>query len=247
MTHLDITDMHPTEANALIKANIAAGERDITLTGVNGQRFIGAGVRTPEVSISIEGTAGNDLAMFAEGVSIRVDGNAQDGVANTMSFGSVVVDGHAGDVLGYGMRGGEVYVRGDIGYRAGIHMKEFGDSRPQIVIGGRTRDFLGEYMAGGVIVVLGFDSERTGPLVGDYTGAGMHAGVIYVRGSVDEYSVGAGLLVEKAGADDMAEIERLVSRYASEFGADARTILSESFIRISPASSRPYGNLYAPL
>lgn len=247
MKTIDITDLHPTVANALVKEAIAQGERDIELLGVNGQRFIGAGVSDPQVHITVRGTAGNDLAMFSEGVSIHVDGNAQDGVANTMSLGTVVVDGDAGDVLGYGMRGGEVYVKGDIGYRAGIHMKEYGDSRPVIVVGGRARDFLGEYMAGGVLVVLGMHSSRIGPLVGGYTGAGMHAGVIYVRGEADHLDVGAGLAIEPVTEADLEVLRPLVERWCAEFGYSPEDVFSQPFTRIVPSSSRPYGNLYASL
>ena len=44
------------------------------------------------------------------------------------------------------MRGGRVYVRDNIGYRGGIHMKQYMEKRPIVVIGGAARAFLGEYM-----------------------------------------------------------------------------------------------------
>ncbi len=247
MKTIDITGVHPRQANAAVREAIASGERSIVLTGVNGQRFLGAGVVDKGVELRVEGTAGNDLAMLSDGISVHVAGNAQDGVANTMAGGRVVVDGHAGDVLGYGMRGGSVFVRGDIGYRAGINMKEFGEHRPTVVVGGRARDFLGEYMAGGVLVVLGIDSERTGPLVGDFTGAGMHGGVILVRGEVESWAVGRGLEVGPATDGDLATLRPLVQGYCDEFGCDADEIMDAAFTRIAPASSRPYGNLYAPM
>lgn len=43
------------------------------------------------------------------------------------------------------MRGGAIYVQGNAGYRAGVHMKAYGDRLPMIVIGGRAGSFLGEY------------------------------------------------------------------------------------------------------
>ncbi len=42
-----------------------------------------------------------------------------------MNAGKIVVHGHAGDVLGYAMRGGKLFIKGDVGYRVGIHMKEY--------------------------------------------------------------------------------------------------------------------------
>jgi glutamate synthase domain-containing protein 3 len=72
-----------------------------------------------------------------------------------MDEGKIVIHGHAGDIAGYSMRGGSIFIRDDVGYRVGIHMKEYQDKVPAIVVGGTAQDFLGEYMAGGVLVVLG--------------------------------------------------------------------------------------------
>ena len=72
-----------------------------------------------------------------------------------MNDGRIIVHGSIGDAAGYAMRGGESHVQGDAGYRAGIHMKAYGDKLPALVIGGAAGSFLGEYQAGGVILVLG--------------------------------------------------------------------------------------------
>ncbi|HHW15250.1 MAG TPA: hypothetical protein GXX28_10010, partial [Firmicutes bacterium] len=133
------------ELNALVRAAVAAGERELVLTEVNGQRYLGVGLTEP-VKLEIHGVAGNDLGAFMDGPTLEVWGNAQDGVGNTMSSGRVVIHGSAGDVLGYAMRGGRILVRGEVGYRVGIHMKSYQDQVPAIVIGGRAGDFLGEYM-----------------------------------------------------------------------------------------------------
>ena len=47
------------------------------------------------------------------------------------------------------MRGGKIFVKDYVGYRVGIHMKEYQHKVPQIVIGETAGDFLAEYMAGG--------------------------------------------------------------------------------------------------
>ena len=81
-------------------------------------------------------------------------------------------------------------IKGNSGYRVGIHMKEFGNVRPTLVIGGTAKDYLGEYMAGGTILVLGIG--HGGSPVGHSVGAGMHGGRIYVRGQRDPGAVGTG-------------------------------------------------------
>lgn len=147
--------LHYRELNRRIWQYIDQGVQEIEIDGVNGQRYIGGGIKATHVSISIRGVPGNDLASFMEGPEIEVWGNAQDGVGNTMSAGMVIIHGQAGDIVGHSMRGGRIYVQGGAGYRIGIHMKAYQDRFPVIIIGGRAGDFLGEYMAGGMIIVLG--------------------------------------------------------------------------------------------
>lgn len=250
---IDAAGVSPHDLNETIKAAVAAGEDELVLTNVNGQRFIGAGVTQPGTSIMIEGTPGNDLGMFSENASIIVHGNAQDGVGNTMSSGTVLINGHAGDVVGYGMRGGTVLVKGDAGYRCGISMKEFERNVPVIVVGGRVRDFAGEYMAGGTIVVLGLDcvSRFDGACVGAYTGTGMHAGEIYVREEVDRRLIHPHLTVEEVELRDDPALCSLLRLYAAYFVNENKRsrdkILASTFTKITPATSRPYGDLYSPM
>ncbi len=54
-----------------------------------------------------------------------------------MDEGAIIVHGHAGDVLMLSSRGGKTFVRDDVGYRTGIHMKEYGEKKPVIVVGAR--------------------------------------------------------------------------------------------------------------
>lgn len=98
--------------------------------------------------------------------------------------GTIWVEGRAGDAVGYAMRGGTLMIRGDVGYRAGVHMKAFGDSCASIVIGGTAGSFLGEYQAGGAIVVLGLGAPEGQPVVGGFCGRGMYGGHIYLRGNI---------------------------------------------------------------
>ncbi|MDD5111919.1 MAG: hypothetical protein PHG85_05195, partial [Candidatus Altiarchaeota archaeon] len=156
------------ELNEAVRKGVREGAGSITLDNVNGQRYIGCGIRGG-VGISIKGVPGNDLAAFMDGPSIEVFGNAQDAVGNTMNGGRVIVHGSAGDIVGYSMRGGSIYVKGDVGYRVGIHMKSYKENVPVIVVGGVAYDFLGEYMAGGLLIVLGLSKEKK-PLPGSGLG-----------------------------------------------------------------------------
>lgn len=151
---IDADGLHYRELNERIHRAAAEGARLIEVRNVNGQRYIGAGLRQP-VTIRVHGTAGNDLGVFMDGPTIEVFGNAQDGAGNTMNGGRIVVHGDAGQIVGLSMRCGRIYVRGSVGYRSGIHMKGYEDRVPVIVIGGRAGAFLGEYMAGGRLYVLG--------------------------------------------------------------------------------------------
>ncbi len=96
--------------------------------------FIASGMREGE--IEIHGTPATLSARILRGASITVYGNAQDAVGDTMNDGRIIVHGGIGDAAGYAMRGGEIIVRGDAGYRVGIHMKEYREKCPAIVIGG---------------------------------------------------------------------------------------------------------------
>jgi glutamate synthase domain-containing protein 3 len=214
---------------------------------VNGQRYIGTGIKGKDLAIEVHGTPGQDMAMFMDGPTLEVFGNAQDGVGNTMNSGKVIVHGSAGDVLGYGMRGGKVYIKGDVGYRVGIHMKAYEDLRPIMVCGGKARDFFGEYMAGGLLILLGMNSRLEGPLVGGYLGTGMHGGTIYLRGEVEPWQCGKEVGVFTADETDMAELTPVLKEYCEDMEMDLDEVLSVPFTKLVPVSHRPYGKLYTYL
>lgn len=242
---IEADSIYYKQLNEAIDEAIERGVRDITLKNVNGQRYIGTGVVASDLTLKVEGTPGQDLAMLMSGPRIEIFGNAQDGVGNTMDSGTVIVHGSAGDVVGYGMRGGKVFVEGDVGYRVGIHMKEYQKHRPIVVCGGKARDFFGEYMAGGRLILLGMNSRLTGPMVGNFVGTGMHGGVIYIRGTVDPYQCGKEVGVFEASEEDLKEIAPIIEEYCAAFGMSEEEVFSVPFTKLEPISSRPYGNLYA--
>jgi len=239
---IDADGMHYKDLNSLLRAISSNGAEKIEVHNVYGQRYIGTDLDA-EVQIDIYGTPGNDLGAFMNGPRIVVHGNAQDGCGNTMNEGQIVVHGHAGDITGYSMRGGKIFVRDDVGYRVGIHMKEYQGKKPQLVIGGTAQDFLGEYMAGGVILVLGLNLCEGECCKARFVGTGMHGGVIYERDNILE--VGKGTKVRKVGKRDSIVIESLVKEYCGHFGFDFGKVMSAKFRKIAPVSKRPYGELYS--
>lgn len=241
---IDAQSIYYKDLNEAVRQAVAGGAKVVKLEHVNGQRYIGTGVKSKDLRIEVHGTAGQDLAMFMDGPTVEVFGNAQDGVGNTMNAGTVIVHGDAGDVLGYGMRGGKVFIQGDVGYRVGIHMKAYENLVPIMVCGGKSRDFFGEYMAGGMLVLLGMNSHFDGPLVGGYLGTGMHGGVIYLRGEVEPWQVGKECGIFTADEDDMKTLGPVLKEYAEAFAMDYDEIVSVPFTKLVPISHRPYGKLY---
>ena len=125
----------------LNKKIVECTDKDITVTGAMGQRYIGCGVSGKK--ITVEGTPGNALGAYLDGSTIIVHGNGQDAIGDTMNDGEIFIHGNCGDTTGYAMRSGKIFVKGNAGYRVGIHMKEYHEFFPKIVIGGRVGDFLG--------------------------------------------------------------------------------------------------------
>ncbi len=241
---VDATGLYYRELNQLLKALVDAGATDVTVRNVRGQRYIGTNLQQP-VRIEIEGVPGNDLGAFLDGPDIICSGDAQDGCGNTMNSGRLIINGSAGDILGHSMRGGSIYVRWNVGYRVGIHMKEFGDARPVIVIGGTAQHFLGEYMAGGLLIVLGRQLAPEEMHAARFIGTGMHGGVMYVRGRVDERFLGKEVGVANLTAEDQMVLCRHVREYGRIFGVDVDGLLVGPFVKLYPKTGRPYGRLYA--
>ena len=179
-----------------------------------------------------------------DGPRIIVRGNAQDGCGNTMNDGEIIVHGHAGDITGLSARGGKIFIRDGVGYRAGIHMKEYGDQKPVLVIGDTAQDFMGEYMAGGILIILGLNLKEGETHRASYIGTGMHGGVIYLRGNVADFQLGKEVGVTELDEKDRMDLEKYVSEFAFHFGHNAKEILRHKFIKLFPLYLRPYGRLY---
>jgi glutamate synthase domain-containing protein 3 len=238
---IDASDLPYTRLNQLIRAAVSAGKREIEIEHVLGQRFIADGLKG-EVLITIHGVPGGDLGMFMSGPTCIVHGNAEHAPGNTMDAGKIVIHGSAGDAVAHSMRGGKVFVRDDIGYRGGIHMKEYRSKRPVLVVGGSARAFLGEYMAGGLIIVLGGNG---GPAVSERgIGSGIHGGEIFIRGEVTAHLLGVGAKASPAGGPEKERIAPVLREFAGHFGMDPAALLSGDFVRIAPSSNRPFADKY---
>ena len=241
---VDATGLHYRALNHRLRELVDQGIREIQIQNVVGQRYIGTNLQK-QVRITIEGVPGADLGAFMDGPQIEVLGNAQDGCGNTMNSGSLVIHGSVGDIAGHSMRGGKLFVRDNAGYRVGIHMKEYGQKRPVVVIGGTAQHFLGEYMAGGILIVLGLQLENSEPHPSRYIGTGMHGGVIYIRGELDEQFLGKEVGAAPLQAEDRAILEPSIQQFASCFGIDPEPVLQGAFTKLISKTRRPYGRLYA--
>ena len=220
---------------------IRSSSEDIQITNCCGHRFIAAGMENK--SVTINGIPGNALGAYLNGGSITVNSNAQDAVGDTMNNGSIVIHGNAGDAVGYAMRGGEIFIKGNAGYRAGIHMKQYKDKVPVMVIGGYAGSFLGEYQAGGLIIVLGINIGSK-KILGNFPCTGMHGGAVFVRSSCDGIKLPGQVTVSPASDEDMSLIEKHIIKYCGLFGCDADEILKEKFTVIRPDSKNPYKQMY---
>ena len=234
---LDAKDVEYTELNDAVRR--CGGE--CRIVNCLGQRFIGAGLTGTKVTI--DGIPGNALGAYLNGGEIIVHGNAQDAVGDTMNEGKIVIHGNIGDAAGYAMRGGRIFVKGNAGYRAGIHMKQYKDKVPVLVIGGRTGSFLGEYQAGGVIVVLGLHTDGK-KIVHNFPCTGMHGGKLFLRGKCDDIEFPSQVTARPAGSADLAEIQEYVAEFCKEFDCSSQEIMNSPFTVVTPDSKNPYKQMY---
>ncbi len=244
VVQIDADGVSYKELNARLRDISANNTQKVELRNICGQRYIGTDLGKP-IDIEVYGTPGNDLGAFMDGPRVIVHGNAQDCCGNTMNEGEIIIHGHAGDIIGLSARGGKIFVRDDVGYRAGIHMKEYKEKKPVLVIGGTAQDFVGEYMAGGILILLGLNLNEGEHFKAKYIGTGMHAGVIYLRGSVEDYQLGQEVGIADLEEKDYQILRQLVGEFAAHFGFQAEAILEHKFIKLFPRWLRPYGRLYA--
>ena len=239
------------ELNEQIHQAINSGYNKIILNDVCGQRFIGASLQG-DIELEINGVPGNDLGVFMDGPKITVNGSCEDQAGNTMNSGTLIIHGDGGDVIALSARGGKIYVKKDVGYRVGIHIKEYERKYPVIIIGGIARDFLGEYMAGGLVVVLGLKFLPDGNIIendhsicGNELGTGIHRGKILLRTDEDlENKLGVGAKLFESCEEDLKQIEPYLKEFCDIFDVSYEFIKKKPFKVVKPISKRPFGGNY---
>lgn len=235
---IDAQGMHFQALNQRLRES---ADQQVRIENCNGQRYIGSGLAGRQIEIS--GTPGNALGSYLDGGEITVLGNAQDATGDTMNAGAIYIHGSCGDATGYAMRGGCILVQGDAGYRAGIHMKEYREKKPVLIIGGRAGCFLGEYQAGGVIVVLGIGLGGALP-VGEFCGTGMHGGKILLRSDKAPEGLPPQVSIHPLPPEEEAELQGYAARYCSAFGGEPAALLAGRFWLLRPNTKSPYRQLY---
>jgi glutamate synthase domain-containing protein 3 len=73
----------------------------------------------------------------------------------------------------------------------------------------------------------------------------MHGGVIYLRGSIEDYQLGKEVGIAELQEKDFQILRQLVGEFATHFGYETENILNYKFIKLFPRWLRPYGRLYA--
>jgi len=240
--NINVGHMHFKELNNMIRTSECSS---LELNDVQGQRFIGAGMK--DKVVSIYGVPGNALgACMNTGSQIIVNNDVQDAVGDTMNDGNIIISGNCGDTVGYAMRGGSILIKESTGYRAGIHMKAYKEKQPLIIIGDRAGSFLGEYLAGGTIIVLGLRQKGKCP-VGYFCGTGMHGGRIFLRSDELPVDIPPQITAEIATKEDMESIENDITEFCTTFSFDKKTVLDAQYYKLTPNSTSPYKQLYTAI
>ncbi|MDR2090690.1 MAG: glutamate synthase [Clostridiales bacterium] len=235
---IDAKGKYFRELNGEIKA---CQDDEIIVCNCNGQRYLGSGLE--KKVLKINGVPGNALGAYLNNCDLYVNGNAQDATGDTMNSGRIFIYGNSGDATGYSMRGGALYIKGNVGYRAGVHIKSYGDLKPVIVIGGKSGNFLGEYQAGGIIIVLNLEGLPNP--AGDFIANGMHGGEIFVRNTSEAaLNLSSRLVVAKTERSALSEAAVHIGEFAKAFGFDFEEIMGGVFYRITPNMRNPYKQLY---
>ena len=159
-----------------------------------------------------------------------------------MNAGLAVIHGNVGDAVGYASKRRRNFIR-KTPLRAGIHMKEYREKKPVMVIGGRAGSFLGEYQAGGLIIVLGLHTEEK-PIVGNFPCTGMHGGKMVLRGDVSSVNFPNRTNRRLATGADMAEITPYIERFCGFFGLDKSGLLGDAYTVVTPDTKNPYKQMY---
>jgi len=212
----------------------------------NGQDGIGNTMNSG--TIIIHGDCGDIAGYSMRGGEIYIKGNVgyRSGI-NMKSYIEkipvIIIGGKAGNFLGEYMAGGIIIVLGigNINIRNNIsnqNTKNREDIKEDINKKNNmnTKEF------------IGFPISLSKTIVGDYVGAGMHGGIIYIRGEIEDYKLGREVKKAKIDNKDKEILNKYINSFCSYFGINISEILNsdyKDFVKLMPYSHRPYGKLYA--
>lgn len=188
------------EINQQVKAFIAQGENDITITNTKARHNFGVAL-LGDIRLRYEGSVGYYCAGLIAGPTIDITGSAGWGVAESMMNGTVIVHGNAGNAAGASIRGGTLVIHGDAAARAGVSMK-----RGTIIIGGDCGYMSGFMAQKGRIIVCG----NAGHAFGD----SMYETICYVGGKTDD--LGNDAVIEEMTDEDIAFLTENLQRHMPE-------------------------------
>ena len=72
----------------------------------------------------------------------------------------------------------------------------------------------------------------------------MHGGVIYLRSDVLPDDLPPQVVAHRAGAEDLADIEKYVLPFCQHFGLDVKNVMDHNFFCLKPNTNNPYKQLY---
>jgi glutamate synthase domain-containing protein 3 len=82
-----------------------------------------------------------------------------------------------------------------------------------------------------LIIVLGFDESR--PIIGNFTGTGMHGGKIFLRCSKIPLDLPSQVSVNKADKKDLDEITENLKEHSVLFGLDYDKLIKRILYRVN--------------
>ncbi len=198
------------EINREIKAAIAAGARELRVSGPSARHNLGVALLEP-VSVTFEGSVGYYCGGLNGSARLRIEGSAGWGVAESMLDGEVVVRGHAGNGAAAALRSGTVVIHGDASARAGVSMK-----------GGTL------LIAGGCGYMTGFMAQKGTIIVcGDAAAAladSMYEGQIFVGGNIQD--LGNDAVIHEPSPHDLAMLHATLERYGLDAARDWKKVIA---------------------
>ena len=191
---VEVGKRHIRAVNEEIQEAATRGDR-IRVVDTLSRHNLGIGL-PPGAEVRFEGSVGYYCGGLNTGATLEIEHNAGWALGEGMSGGRITCGGYAGMSCGAAMTGGTIHVKGDAGPRCGVAMKG-----GNIVVEGKVGYQSGFMAHDGRIIALGG--------AGDSCADALWAGEVWVAGDVD--SCGVDVIVEEPAAEEVAEVEAILS------------------------------------